>query len=60
MWIMKYIGTKKRFKDRDKEWRAGYNGSKKVDGSCRNHGSCKYCENTRTFSNKRRKLIGED
>jgi hypothetical protein len=57
---MKYIGTKKRFKDRDKEWRAGYNGSKRFAHECRNHGSCKWCEDGRTFSNKRRKLIGED
>ena len=29
-------------------YKRGYTGSKRVDGSCRNHGSCNYCKNNRT------------
>lgn len=32
-----------------KEHRKQYRGSKAFDPSCRNHGSCKYCENNRLF-----------
>ena len=31
-----------------KEKRKPYRGSKKIDGTCRNHGSCKWCERNRT------------
>ena len=30
-----------------KEKRKPYRGSKAIDGTCRNHGSCKWCENNR-------------
>lgn len=36
-----------------KEHRAPYRRSKRFDSSCRNHGSCKWCEGNRTINNKR-------
>lgn len=32
-----------------KERRKPYRGAKAVDRTCRNHGSCKWCENNRRF-----------
>lgn len=32
-----------------KEKRRPYRGSKAIDRTCRNHGSCKWCENNRMF-----------
>ena len=32
-----------------KEWRKQYHGSKAIDKSCRNHGSCPWCKENRTF-----------
>lgn len=40
-----------------KDWRKPYYRSAVFDTSCRNHGGCGYCENRRTFKNKRRKPI---
>lgn len=40
-----------------KDWRKPYRKSKLFDRSCRNHGSCKYCENNRLFSSKRREPL---
>ena len=37
-----------------KEKRKPYRGSKAVDATCRNHGSCRWCEKNRTHGNKRR------
>ena len=37
-----------------KEKRKPYRGSKAVDATCRNHGSCVWCERNRTYKNKRR------
>jgi len=36
-----------------KERRKPYRGSKAFDCSCRNHGSCGYCESNRTIFDKR-------
>ena len=36
-----------------KEHRRKFYGAKAVDNTCRNHGSCSYCEGSRTFSNRR-------
>ena len=33
-----------------------YYGSKAVDATCRNHGSCIYCRNNRLFNNKKKEL----
>lgn len=45
-----------------KEKRKKYRGSKQWDSSCRNHGSCGYCENTRTYFDKkaRQRLDGQE
>lgn len=37
-----------------------YTGSKRFDVTCRNHGSCSYCKNNRTFSSERAKLLYND
>jgi len=37
-----------------KDWRKPYYRSKSFDRTCRNHGSCEYCANSRTFNSKRR------
>jgi hypothetical protein len=36
-----------------KEHRKPYRGSKRFDCSCRNHGSCGYCESNRTVFDKK-------
>ena len=36
-----------------KEKRKPYRGSKRVDRTCRNHGSCPHCEGNRTIQSKR-------
>jgi hypothetical protein len=36
-----------------KEHRKAYRGSKRFDHSCRNHGSCSYCESNRTHATKK-------
>lgn len=42
-----------------KEKRKQYYGSKRFDHTCRNHGSCKWCEGNRTFKNKKREQAFE-
>ena len=46
----------------NKEKRKPYHGSKAFDCTCRNHGSCSYCENNRTlFDTKARmRLDGQE
>lgn len=39
--------------DHKKEYRKNFFGSKKNDRSCRNHGSCSWCEKDRTFFDKK-------
>ena len=39
-----------------KEHRKPYRGSKAFDCSCRNHGSCSYCESNRTLFDKKARL----
>ena len=36
-----------------KEKRKLYNGAKRVDPACRNHGSCPYCEGNRLYKSKK-------
>jgi hypothetical protein len=43
-----------------KEKRKQYRKSKRFDSTCRNHGSCKYCENNRLHNDKKRKASAED
>ena len=33
--------------------RRPYTGSKRIDGSCRNHGSCDYCKSNRLARDRR-------
>ena len=40
-----------------KEHRKPYKGSKGFDYSCRNHGSCAYCSDNRTFFHKKRETF---
>lgn len=39
--------------DNKKEYRKPYRGSKRFDRSCRNHGSCPYCQEGRTHFDKK-------
>jgi hypothetical protein len=43
-----------------KEKRKPYRGSKAVDTSCRNHGDCPWCANSRKAKKKRREPIEPD
>lgn len=36
-----------------KERRKPFRGSKRVDRTCRNHGSCDYCKGNRLYSTKK-------
>lgn len=40
--------------------RRAYRGSKAIDRTCRNHGSCKYCEANRKYSDKQREEEAND
>lgn len=42
-----------------KERRKPYRGAKAIDATCRNHGSCKWCEGNRTHKNHKRELAAE-
>jgi hypothetical protein len=44
----------------NKEKRKPYRDSKAWDSSCRNHGSCSWCENNRLYSEKKRKASAKD
>lgn len=43
-----------------KEHRKPYRGAGRFDRTCRNHGSCPYCERNRTFSNTRQRFAADD
>lgn len=43
-----------------KEHREPYRGSKAIDRTCRNHGSCEWCKANRTFKSKRRRKRAEE
>lgn len=43
-----------------KEHRKPYRKSKAVDSSCRNHGSCPWCENNRNYHNHKVELSAEE
>lgn len=43
-----------------KEKRKEYKKSKSFDRTCRNHGSCGYCERDRTHGNKKRELAAKE
>ena len=42
-----------------KEHRKPYSGSKAVDSTCRNHGSCTWCQGNRIYKNEKRNLALE-
>lgn len=42
-----------------KSHRKQYRGAKAIDATCRNHGSCKWCEENRTHKNDKRELAAE-
>lgn len=39
-----------------KSKRKPYRGSKAIDKSCRNHGSCIYCRDDRLYNNRKKQL----
>lgn len=43
-----------------KEKRKPYTGAKAVDSTCRNHGSCPYCQQNRTHKHKKREKEEEN
>lgn len=43
-----------------KDWRKPYRKSKRFDRTCRNHGSCPWCENNRTYSKRKHEDTGKD
>jgi hypothetical protein len=43
-----------------KEKRKKYKKPKSVDSTCRNHGSCGYCEGNRTHKNKKREIAAKE
>ena len=43
-----------------KEYRKMYFDSRKWDHSCRNHGTCSYCYNNRTYSSRKQLTRIED
>lgn len=49
------MGLEKSIKS-GKERRKQYRGAKGVDRSCRNHGSCPYCEENRRYRERRLKI----
>lgn len=42
-----------------KDKRKPYRGAKAVDCSCRNHGSCPYCQNNRRHKKKKQEPVVE-
>lgn len=36
-----------------------YTGSKAIDASCRNHGSCPWCKSNRTYKNRKHPTLEE-
>lgn len=42
-----------------KDRRKPYKGSKSFDRTCRNHGSCPYCEGRRLFERRKKELFAE-
>jgi len=43
-----------------KDWLEPYRGSKAIDGSCKNHGSCMYCRDNRLFASLRQRPADEE
>lgn len=43
-----------------KDHREEYRGAKRVDSTCRNHGSCDWCRENRLHGNKKRELVCDE
>ena len=43
-----------------KEKRKPYKGNKKISSLCRNHKGCKWCEDNRTYKNRKRMEGGKN
>lgn len=43
-----------------KEKRKPYRKAKKVSKLCRNHGACSWCEENRTYKNRKRMVVDKD
>ena len=43
-----------------KEWRKQYRGAKAIDKSCRNHGSCPWCERNRKHKFRDKRPMDEE
>lgn len=43
-----------------KEWCKEYYGSKEFDHSCRNHGSCPWCQSNRQYGDYKRQLTAKE
>lgn len=41
--------------EHNKEHRKKYYGAKSIDRTCRNHGTCPYCQENRTYKSKKLK-----
>ena len=43
-----------------KEKRKPYRGAKAIDHTCRNHGTCPFCEQNRTYKNTKNEKIAKE
>ena len=59
MQFIKKMGFEKAI-EHGKTRRKPYRGSKAFDPSCRNHGSCPWCEGNRTYKNRKRELQSKE
>lgn len=57
---MKHISDKDKDKRSKKEWRKPYRRSKSFDPSCRNHGSCYWCQSNRTHQDQKSRKQAND
>lgn len=46
--------------EHNKEYRKPYRGGKAIDKTCRNHGSCPYCEAKRKFFDTKRRIVADE
>lgn len=57
---MRKVFNKRTDKSGDKEWREEYRKSKSIDYSCRNHGSCPWCQGNRHYGERKRIYSAQD
>ena len=46
--------------DHGKEHRRPYKGAKAIDRTCRNHGSCEWCQGNRHYANQKKAQTAEN